>query len=135
MKTVSKNALLPMFLAGLGVILIGILSGLYISDSGSSQYNRVESGPPTETWEKEVRNGDINFDFSDYGSALFHYQNAKEKIQRASSFEEKAPLGKKDLRQYYYNKEKFIDARLELTMICLELNERQNRPVRIKNAR
>jgi hypothetical protein len=71
----------------------------------------------------EIQRGDDAFASYDYRIALGYYRIAKEKLRRAYLFEKESPKSRDKVLQDYYNRERFIDTRLELTAICLKLRK------------
>lgn len=122
--------ILVSLLAALTAIMFGFISLFNSSsrvhysnvNSVNTNTSHISTYPSFRTWEREISDGDVEFTLRNYSNALAHYQKAKEKLRIVYNFEKDAPDGRKDRLQYYYNRERFIDTRLEFSKICLELN-------------
>lgn len=107
-------------------ILISILS--FLTATFFICYTLLSVNSPSNNFENSSNPlifGDKAFDRYDYRDALDKYNIAREQLLILIDFEDKSPNTDKKLTQHLYNRLRFIDARIELTKICLEARKKK----------
>jgi hypothetical protein len=69
----------------------------------------------------KIKEGDINFDLSEYKQALIAYEKAEQWLSSMMDFEKSSPSVNIALLQRCYNTKAFLQARIELTKTTEEI--------------